>query len=158
MKPLLLLLMLLTACSVPQGNYLDPYIEEIATWQVREGKNCIHQTGIIDMELANQIRADVFSEIEYESSKSSYVLPTSAEVEADGEAVCIGFAVEIYHRLREAGFPDDQIGIMRSINHAVAFVDDGEYRLLTTYRIETLESYWWFKPIIAFNLFGAWVP
>ena len=138
---------------------IEGMMEQIAYWQWEEKQltDIPYQTdGIVDLDTAIEIRRQVFREIETDMSQKSQIFPTSAEVETLGRAVCVGYAVLIYKRLRDANFPDNNIGIIRYWNHCVAFVEIGE-------DIYYLDSYGVIKnrehknPVIAFNLFGAWI-
>lgn len=95
---------------------VDNVVHKFTDWQKRE--NAIEHE-IIDLDLGLddilEIAGQVYDEIEYISDDEAYgwnYWQTSEEVETDGFADCEGYAVLIFRRVLDGGYPQDRIGVI----------------------------------------------
>lgn len=174
------------------GNYVEDFIEErvielydeirdvfyktqyerIKEWQIREAE-CLDypeyyedENFILDFDLMIGIKNQVIKSIGYKADVVNY-WQTSCETETEGKGDCEDIAIMIWRELREAGFPDNIIGIGIAQNnrgqcHAFAIV------YYTDEYFYILDANFWFKAInskqlddsitliIGCNLFSIW--
>jgi len=145
--------------------------ETIEDWQDREAE-CLNypdyyedKNFVVDLDSMIEIKNRVVASIKYKPDTGNYY-QTSCETEARGMGDCEDIAIAIWKELREAGFPDDIIGIGIAKNdrgqcHAFAMV---YYTLDDFYILDT--NFWGVVDskllndsvslIVGYNLFSIW--
>lgn len=122
---------------------------KIKDWQRREkeAQNIINaQNGVVDLNKAKEIHRWILKNIVYVSDEENYgkleYWPTSDEVLKSKKEDCDGIAIACWRKLRDAGFPDDKIGIACVDGHAfcVIFRNNNDFWVLDngsiTYKME----------------------
>jgi len=145
--------------------------ETIEDWQDREAE-CLNypdyyedKNFVVDLDSMIEIKNRVVASIKYKPDTGNYY-QTSCETEARGMGDCEDIAIAIWKELRDAGFPDNIIGIGIARNdrgqcHAFAIV------YYTTEDLYILDSNFWgvvdsvqldgsVNFLVGFNLFSTW--
>lgn len=155
--------------------YTSP--KKVRDWQRRERDELGYvnkQEGRVDMEMAKNLHKRMLKEIKYISDKENYgkseFWATSKEVAERMQDDCDGQAVYMWRLLRDAGFPDDRIGMCHVDRHlfCIIIIDDKDFWLLDNGAIsrQIVKASETFpctvqgvlrKPIYGFNLFDYWV-
>jgi len=150
---------------------------KVRQWQERERKDLGYvkmQKGVVDMVLAKKLHKEMLRDIKYISDKENYgkkeYWASSKEVIERMQDDCDGQAVYMWRKLRDAGFPDDKIGICIVKQHAfcIIIINDKDFWLLdngaisrqivkasNTFPIIIQGVYR--EPLYGFNLFDYWL-
>ncbi len=111
----------------------NPWALGVADWQDREQRSLgatKPQTGTVDLKRARWIHKWVITNVRYISDEKNYAKKeywaTSDEVFSRMQDDCDGQAVACWRKLRDAGFPDDKIGICCIEGHAFCVILEGE--------------------------------
>ena len=157
-------------------NYTSSNYKQIIDWQTRQKKELgimenqqSTTIGKIGIEKAKKIHKWVRNNIRYVSDQSQYgkadYWETAKEVLNKNQADCEGLSILRWKMLRDAGFPEDKIGIALTKNHAFCVIQDTEddFRVLDNgylshiiIRASKLFPTKNSIPLVGFNLFDIW--
>jgi len=160
-----------TKKTFPHTNFSH----SVYDWQKREKQTNPKkeiQSGVINLDLAKKIHKECLINFKYVKDIDQFKIndywATSGEVLKEQKDDCDGFAVLIWRKLRDAGFPDDKIGMIIVPGHMCACIyhSENDFIILDngflTFSFEKASVFFSTDrgkeklPILGFNMFYKW--